>query len=410
MMKTASLILLLLTLSIGINAQNIVLAEYYIDNDPGYGNATSVPLSAAKDITLDFNADLSNVDIGFHFIAIRVKDNNDNWSHILNSPFTVFSLANDDKNKIIKAEYFIDVDPGFDNAIEIPTDINKDITTSFVGDLSNLNCGFHFISIRAKDEFGNWSQILTNPFCIFSLKESNKIEQLEYFIDSDPGFGQATQVKISNPAYDVTQDFIVDLSEYQYGEKHILYVRAKDESGMWSNILTQEFKRNVGIYVASEPSAGGTINIENGTFELNKDVELIATPNKGYSFVNWTEAGIQISTDSIYDFIAIEDRHLTANFAKITLVDEIENKMFSIYPNPACDYINILVKSTIQNFNNVQIRIIDNSGKIYKTTELENQQDFIQFSVSELNSGIYFIQIFNKQTQVLRSKMIINKN
>ncbi len=39
-----------------------------------------------------------------------------------------------------------------------------------------------------------------------------------------------------------------------------------------------------------------------------------ATPNAGYSFVNWTESGTQVSTNASYNFTASTNRTLVANF------------------------------------------------------------------------------------------------
>lgn len=40
-----------------------------------------------------------------------------------------------------------------------------------------------------------------------------------------------------------------------------------------------------------------------------------ATPTTGYDFINWTENGSSVSTNSIYTFTVIGNRTLTANFS-----------------------------------------------------------------------------------------------
>ena len=55
-------------------AQNITQVEYYIDTDPGFGNGTSVSISAGTDIDLSFTADLSSVSYGFPVLYVRAKD------------------------------------------------------------------------------------------------------------------------------------------------------------------------------------------------------------------------------------------------------------------------------------------------------------------------------------------------
>ena len=52
-------------------------AEYYIDHDPGYGNATSITLSGAE---FDLNQVIANdLDVGQHTIYLRAKDEGGVW-------------------------------------------------------------------------------------------------------------------------------------------------------------------------------------------------------------------------------------------------------------------------------------------------------------------------------------------
>ena len=50
------------------------------------------------------------------------------------------------------------------------------------------------------------------------------------------------------------------------------------------------------------------------------EVTLTATANPGYKFVNWTKAGVEVSTDATYSFTATENVDLVANFAKVATV------------------------------------------------------------------------------------------
>ena len=53
-------------------------------------------------------------------------------------------------------------------------------------------------------------------------------------------------------------------------------------------------------------------------YNLGETATLVATPNEGYRFVNWTENGVSVSTDAQYSFEITGDRELVANF---TLLD-----------------------------------------------------------------------------------------
>jgi len=67
------------------------------------------------------------------------------------------------------------------------------------------------------------------------------------------------------------------------------------------------------INALSLPASGGTI-IGSGVFNVGEICTLVANTNVGYSFVNWTKDGVEVSTDAIYSFTVIEDAEYVANF------------------------------------------------------------------------------------------------
>jgi hypothetical protein len=67
------------------------------------------------------------------------------------------------------------------------------------------------------------------------------------------------------------------------------------------------------ITAASPPDAGTTSGA--GTFTSGSTVTVNATPNAGYTFVNWTESGLVVSTSASYTFTVSSDRPLLANFS-----------------------------------------------------------------------------------------------
>ena len=61
-------------------------------------------------------------------------------------------------------------------------------------------------------------------------------------------------------------------------------------------------------------SEGGTVTPESGSFGENESVELLATPDSTYVFVNWT--GSSTSTDNPLSVTMDSDKSYTANFVK----------------------------------------------------------------------------------------------
>jgi Listeria/Bacterioides repeat len=69
------------------------------------------------------------------------------------------------------------------------------------------------------------------------------------------------------------------------------------------------------VSVSASPPAGGSVS-GGGTYEEGASAIVTAAPNSGYSFVNWTEGGVQVTTSASYTFtLGTSGRTLVANFA-----------------------------------------------------------------------------------------------
>ena len=67
------------------------------------------------------------------------------------------------------------------------------------------------------------------------------------------------------------------------------------------------------VTLSSIPIAGGTTS-GGGSYNSGSSVIVTATPNSGYVFTNWTEAGSPVSTNVNYSFTINGNRTLVANF------------------------------------------------------------------------------------------------
>lgn len=241
------------------NAQ-IVKAEYFFDADPGFGNATSITLSNSNNIADAVVAiDLTAISTGFHSFFIRTKDANGVWS--LTNMQSIFKTgSNFTIPNLVKAEYFFDADPGFGNGIAIPFGTTVNLQDSIVSiDLSGVSNGFHSFNFRTQDQNGAWS--LTNRATFFKLGSSTlaNITRVEYFIDTDPGFGNATSIPVTQALNINNQTYnFVKPSDLTEGN-HTLFVRAMDGNNTWS--LTN----NISFYhVVKKPGSGYCVSF-NGT-------------------------------------------------------------------------------------------------------------------------------------------------
>ncbi len=71
------------------------------------------------------------------------------------------------------------------------------------------------------------------------------------------------------------------------------------------------------VSTSVNPTSGGTAS-GGGTFNSGSSVTVTATPSSGYQFVNWSESGSSVSTNSTYTFSITSNRTLVANFSLVS--------------------------------------------------------------------------------------------
>lgn len=97
---------------------------------------------------------------------------------------------------------------------------------------------------------------------------------------------------------------------------YTLYVQEQDNAGNWSSSGSFSIIVDTthSVTVSANSSGGGTVS-GGGTYSEGASVTVLAVPNSGYNFVNWTEGGIVVSTNTTYAFIqGAANRALVANF------------------------------------------------------------------------------------------------
>ena len=81
-----------------------------------------------------------------------------------------------------------------------------------------------------------------------------------------------------------------------------------------ANFQVQTFTINL----SANPANAGTVSGD-GTYNYGASCTVIAHPNQRYEFINWTENGVEVSTEQSYTFTVTADRTLVANFAMPTV-------------------------------------------------------------------------------------------
>lgn len=156
----------------------------------------------------------------------------------------LFSIA---QPNITTIEYYVDTDPGYGKATSISITPGNNIVNQTLNiNPTILTEGIHLVGLRAKDANGNWSLnqkwLFIKPFSGSLIAPAIKtIRQVEYYIDTDPGFGKAVPVAIQ---INLTNLSNIQLSANVSGlatGSHNLYIRGKDSTNSWSLTDTLQF-------------------------------------------------------------------------------------------------------------------------------------------------------------------------
>jgi len=212
-----------LLLSMQLCAQTINKVEYFVDTDPGFGSGTNVSITAASNISnLLVAVDISALPKGFHNVYLRSKDDAGNWSLTRRWMFVKDNIA----ANVNKLEYFVDTDPGFGNATDVSVTPGSNIANLAIPvDISALSKGFHNIYLRSKDNAGIWS--LTRRWMFVKDFAPANVNKAEYFVDSDPGFGNATDVPVTAGNNISNIGIPIGISALSNGV-HLIYLIKKD--------------------------------------------------------------------------------------------------------------------------------------------------------------------------------------
>ncbi len=73
--------------------RTITNAEYFVDNDPGYGSGTPVSVTVGDSIEVSTLLNMTGVPLGNHSIGLRVMDSGNIWSQTVVDSFKVCTIA-----------------------------------------------------------------------------------------------------------------------------------------------------------------------------------------------------------------------------------------------------------------------------------------------------------------------------
>jgi hypothetical protein len=396
------------------NVSDITAAEFFVDTDPGVGNGTAVSLTTGANPTFVATVPTTALSAGFHFAAIRTKDANGKWGLYEARGFYISSATTNVSN-IIAAESFVDSDPGIGNGT--PVAVTPGPNPVFVATISTaaLAPGFHFTAIRTKDATGKWGLYEARGFYI-STQTSNvpNMVQAEYFIDADPGVGNASAFTIPGAA-SFNQNFALNVPVGTTAGIHKLAIRVKDANGKW------------GLFEFADIDVGGVLPLRLLSFDAFKKGNTAKLEWKTDNEINTSHFDIERSIDGVrfikigtvaalntsginhYDFIDAQPSK-GVNLYRLRQVDKNSREEFSgtakvlfsgslnfiVYPNPATDKLKLQLSDNGKWISS----IYDAAGRLVKQQSYNSGSTLLEISITTLAKGNYVIVLSNGLEQL----------
>lgn len=138
------------------------------------------------------------------------------------------------------------------------------------------------------------------------------------------------------------------------------------------------------VSVTADPSNGGTVSGE-GIYTYGQRCTIHAVADTEFAFVNWTENGNHVTSQSDYTFTVTENHSFVAHFQSTNQVEEnILNSQ--IYPNPFTSTVSIQVEKEIKS-----ISVYDLYGRLLKNHPVSGTQ--FELDMSEFAAGVYLLQV-----------------
>ncbi len=401
-------------------AVNVNKLEYFIDTDPGFGNATDVPVAPSGNISnIAIPVDITALSKGFHNIYLRSKDDNGSWS-LTNRWLFVKDFAAGIANKL---EYFIDTDPGFGNGTDVSVSPSANISDIVIPiNIGSLSNGFHNIYTRSKNDNGSWS--LTNRWLFFKDIPQDNVLRGEYFFDTDPGFGNGTAIPYSGPLGTNVPDFSfgANLTGLPNGS-HYLFIRTQEANGKWSLTNVFPFMKDVPLpvtllnFMARAEGNRALLSWQTAT-EINNDRFEIERSAEGINFIKIGQVAGAGNSNSLLSYHFYDEHPVKGNnyyrlrqvdmdgthkYSDIRIVD-FKGIFYWLISNNPTSGSPVLVKTS--ELNSV-ISIFDGSGK--KLRDLQVTGNSISIPVDQLSNGIYLLVLHKDGAVKAVDKFVVNR-
>jgi hypothetical protein len=227
--------------------QSILYAEYFWDDDPGFGKGTPITVTNGDTFVLDdYEIGTEALQAGTHIFGLRTYGTS-GWSPTALTQVSVMKVTTDNDSievrppqSILYAEYFWDDDPGFGKGIPI-TVTNGDtlLLDNYEISTEALEAGTHVFGVRTYGTSG-WSPTALKQVSVMKVSTDSievrppqSILYAEYFWDADPGYGKGTSIDVVNGDSLLLNDYEISIGKLPTGD-HVFGFRVLGTSG-WSS-------------------------------------------------------------------------------------------------------------------------------------------------------------------------------
>lgn len=219
--------------------KKIVAFQYWLDKDFLTAITENTSPNAILDVikTINYNT----INEGLHLFNVRFKDDAGNWSAITTDFFIKKTGIITPKN-IVQYEYWFNED--YTHVIK--TDISPSSTFNLNTIIlpQNLTTKNNIFNIRFKDDSGEWSSIISEPFEDITLATvDNTLKNVEFYPNP---FEENLNINLGKNYHEITVE-IYDFSgkiayQQKFNNKDLLQLHLRLNSGVYQLILKADEK------------------------------------------------------------------------------------------------------------------------------------------------------------------------
>ena len=206
--------------------RTLVQCQYWVDRDFAGARTGSMANGVAS-----VDLDVSSLLPGMHSLTIRAKDNAGRWSTAVSNYFVLVPIGDAASRSFVQCQYWIDRDFAGARMGSMANGV-----ASVDLDVSSLRPGLHSVSVRAQNNAGRWSSVVSHYFVLVSLEAAaaNTMTACRYWIDGNND--NPITVELTDGVLNVDED----IAALRPGT-HSVTCMLQDNSGRWTAPITHFF-------------------------------------------------------------------------------------------------------------------------------------------------------------------------